>query len=56
MERASNSNHFIAEATSDEQGPSYRDDFVKIPFAPRKSACFLESRDVTREVASCPQV
>jgi len=44
---AINSNRFIAEATSDEQGASYREGFVRIPFAPRKFACFVESRDVT---------
>lgn len=45
--RASNSNHIIAEATLDEQGASYRDGFVRTPFAPRKFACFVESRDAT---------
>jgi len=29
--RAINSNHFIAEATSDEQGASHRDGYVEIP-------------------------
>lgn len=44
---ASNSNYFIAEAKGDERGASYRDGFVRIPFAPRKFACFVESRDAT---------
>ena len=45
--RASNSNHIIAEATSDKKGASNRDGFVRIPFAPCKFACFVESRDAT---------
>jgi hypothetical protein len=45
VERASNSNHFIAEAALDEQGASYRDGFVRIPLAPREFACLVESCD-----------
>lgn len=45
MERAINRKQFIAEATSDEQGASYRDGFVGIPFAPREFACLVESCD-----------